>query len=727
MSDAISQLHPKVLNWIGHQRWTSLREIQEKAIGPILSGKKDVIISAATAAGKTEAAFLPAFSAIADCRDYGVAILYVAPLKALINDQARRLESLCKSVDVPFTPWHGDIAQSTKAKCIDNPSGLILITPESLESIFINHGRWAQIAFANLKYVIIDEFHAFMGTERGRQLQSLLHRLDSFIQKKTPRIALSATLGDLNLVKEALRPNGGFPCECLTSNQSAGAVRLQIRGYESDEKRLDDLFNILRGKSHLAFVNARTKAELISNALKTQCETNFLPNEFFPHHGNLSKTLREWLEKRLVEGKLPTTAVCTMTLELGIDIGHVDSVAQIDPPSSVSSVRQRLGRTGRRGGDAVLRMFVKGKIADESDLVDDQRYHATDYLSLEIFQATAITSLLLQRWCESGNKSTYHFSTLIQQILSVICQYGSVRAEQLWMLLCKTGPFSNVEPSHLELLLRAMLKSELLTKSKENWLTLGVRGEQLVQNYKFYAAFATPEEWRLVNNGEEIGTIPVGIPVSNGQIIIFAGLRWEIERIFEEKRLILLKKSPSKGGIIFVNDGPMVDKRIHQEMYQLYCSDEIPLYLNQNAKSMMISAKKFFHENGLVDMPYYMDRDYSTLYLFTWLGSKGAYALAQLFLHHGLKACVQAGGVLSFYGVSITRCAKAILKILSDEKPADHELALKCHNTMCEKHDWFVPKELRALEYGQRYFDVDEAWQWLEKMSHYFEDFLNQR
>lgn len=177
MDNSFQLLDPKIQKWAYKQGWSNLRQIQNDAIKPILSGKTDIVISAATAAGKTEAAFLPACTAISNLTD-SIGILYISPLKALINDQYRRLEGLCYMLDMPVTAWHGDISQSQKKRCKKNPQGIILITPESLESLLIRDAGWVRSAFESLKYIIIDEYHAFIGSERGCHLQSLMHSVN---------------------------------------------------------------------------------------------------------------------------------------------------------------------------------------------------------------------------------------------------------------------------------------------------------------------------------------------------------------------------------------------------------------------------------------------------------------------------------------------------------------------------------------------------------------------
>ncbi|UBF27123.1 DEAD/DEAH box helicase [Kovacikia minuta CCNUW1] len=241
-SSGFDQLHPQVQRWIWQQGWTELRDIQEQAIAPILSAHTDVIISAATAGGKTEAAFLPIFSYLLNQKaegrgqraegagiqgrgdgerfsmqnskfkiqnlelkihppspiphpSSGIQVLYISPLKALINDQYRRLSELGERLDIPIHPWHGDIDAGRKRKVLQHPSGMVLITPESLEALFVRRGYELAATFQALNYIVVDELHSFIGVERGKQLQSLMHRVELGVQRSIPRIGLSATLG----------------------------------------------------------------------------------------------------------------------------------------------------------------------------------------------------------------------------------------------------------------------------------------------------------------------------------------------------------------------------------------------------------------------------------------------------------------------------------------------------------------------------------------------------
>lgn len=717
-STGFKKLHKGVQKWIWSQKWTSLRDIQEEAIGPVLAADCDIVISASTAAGKTEAAFLPACTSLLNQSPDGVGILYISPLKALINDQFRRLQSLCKILDISVTPWHGDVLKSVKIKQQKNPNGILLITPESLESLLLNQGSWCSKAFSSLCYVIVDEFHAFLGSERGCQLQSLMHRLEFLLQRMIPRIALSATLGDMQQVANSLRPNKKLPCKIIESNISHSDLKIQLRGYLIPAQQSDDvgsaidgivgdLYKVLRGKSHLIFANSRARTEEIAAKLSDMCERSLVPNEFFPHHGSLSKDIRESLEARLQREKLPTSAVCTMTLELGIDIGNVDSIAQVTSPHSVASLRQRLGRSGRRGEPAILRLFIpEDEITVNSHLLDRLRVHTV--------QCIAMINLLLKKWYEPASLNQYHFSTLVQQTLSVIGQYGGVRAHQLWALLCETGPFSVVDQSLFVSFLRGLGEKELITQTEDGQLVLGHKGEKMIEHYTFYTAFNTPEEYRLEYNGKAIGTVPIDKPLVRGQHIIFAGKRWEVLFVDDEHKLITLKKAKGGKPPKFSGDGLMVHDIVRKEMRQIYHKKNIPIYLNDAAKTIL--------EEG-IDNYYTLNLDQrqviqigNTVHVLPWIGDQTANTIAILLQAHGVSAdCF--GGIIDIRNSSIGDFMQAVRKILNSPKVDSKELASLIPNTIVDKHDPVLPEEIRNIGYGARSFNVEAAYGWLKLLS----------
>ena len=734
MNDAFQRLYPAVQKWVYQQGWSDLRDIQKKAIEPVLSGESDVIISASTAAGKTEAAFLPACSAtVGETESFG--ILYLSPLKALINDQYRRLESLCGVIDMKVTPWHGDSLKSIKQHAKLDPQGIILITPESFESLLIRDAGWVKVAFRSLKYIIIDEYHAFIGSERGNHLQSLMHRLEVLLDRQEapiPRIALSATLGDMDSVLRYLRPNNAIPCSFITGSQNKSSLKLQIRGYikraaeeknenqnefvnislSADQQIVQDLYEILRGDSHLVFANSRQRTEHFAVMLSDLCQHNLVPNEFFPHHGSLSKELRADLESRLQKEKLPTTAICTMTLELGIDIGKVKSIAQVTAPHSVASLRQRLGRSGRRENPAILRMFItENELSVNSNIVDKLR--------IELLQSIAMIRLLLiDKWYEPADTELFHFSTLLHQVLAVIAQWGGVRADQLWTLLCESGPFNKITIDHFKILLSSMGEKHLISQLSSGELVLAGKGEKIVDHYTFYAVFNTPEEYRIIVDGKTLGTLPIDSLVVRGQHIVFGGRRWKIIEIDVDKKVIYV--IPAKGGRPpkFGGSGMSVHDRVRQEMFRIYLESDYRIrvgdtkleFMDSIAKDLFYEGLSFFRDLKLENKRLISHGKH--VYLLPWMGDKIINTLAILLIKSGYKVSCFAG-VIEIENADHSEISEYLQDISKKDSPSNTDLAELIENKQVEKYDYLLPENLLNIGYGAKAFDIVGTINWL--------------
>lgn len=725
-SSVFHRLHEGVQRWIYSQDWKSLHPIQERAAEPILAGDRDVIISAPTAGGKTEAAFLPIASQLAESTAQGVGCLCVSPLKALINDQAERLTTLFEHVNVPLTPWHGDVPQGKKKKLLKEQRGVLLITPESLEALFVLRGRQVPGLLDGVRYVVVDELHSFIGSERGRQLSSLLNRVELAVRRQVPRIALSATLGDMALAAEALRPGAGESVVLVEDKGESRELRLQLRGYRSaaprpseeakegdteedaDEDKeegesarlLNDLFRDLRGRDNLVFANSRNQVEDFADRLRRLSERERTPNEFLAHHGNLSREIREEAEQRVKDTSRPTSVVCTSTLELGIDIGSVTSIAQIGSPPSVASLRQRLGRSGRRGEDAaVLRCFiVEEELNKSSTLLDELRGN--------LVQSIAMVQLLLSRWCEPPTPSKLHLSTLVQQILSVIAQHGGANAQDLYRSLCVAGPFRGVDSDLFGQLLRCLGEGYILTQTSDGELALGDKGEKLVDHYSFYASFMTPEEYRLVAGIKTIGSMPISQPVPVGSYLIFAGRRWQVNHVDDAARVIGL--NPSRGGRAprFGGGGFDVHDRVRAEMHRIYASSAVPVYLDATAKDLLSEGRNAFERWGLADKRL-VDRANEIL-LFPWRGDRAIGTLALQFSALDFEPSIE-GLALGLRKTSASEVTLGLKKIAEGKLISGRDLASLAPNQLEEKYDWALNPNLRCINYASRHLDEDGA------------------
>jgi ATP-dependent Lhr-like helicase len=604
VSAAFDKLARPIQKWIRQQGWKELRDIQARATHVLMDGNRDLIVAASTAGGKTEAAFLPLLSQVLDgpSEDSGFDVLYVAPLKALITDQARRLEDICRDTDLPITPWHGDVSSSVKAKATKRPRGVLLITPESFEALFIRRGLEIPRLFGATRAVILDELHSVLDSERGIQMRSLLTRLEIALKRPIRRVGLSATLGDMELAKAYLRPDSPSEVEQVIAEGGSAELQLQLRGYVAGDK--DDegpsatdaiaqhLFEHLRGSDNLVFGGARQAVEIYSDRLRALCEKEHLPQEFYPHHASLSREHRDFVERRLKDGTAPTTAICTSTLELGIDIGDVTCVGQIGAPFSVASLRQRLGRSGRRPGKpAILRQYaVEAKLTPTSNF--------TDRLRLGMVRAIAMIELLLEGWCEPPQRKALHLSTLVHQILSVIAERGGIRAQQIYGILCQIGPFRQVDTQLFQNVLRALGQPEvaLIEQASDGLLLLGANGEKLVEHYSFYAVFQTPEEYRLISGGKELGTLPIDNMIAPGMLLIFSGRRWLVQEVLDRDRVILV--APAKAGVppIFGGDPGNIHDRVIERMFDVLEGQKRPIYLDATALELLDEARSSYSQ-----------------------------------------------------------------------------------------------------------------------------------
>lgn len=748
-SAAFTRLHPRIQRWIYDQGWTSLHDAQERAIGPILDGDRDVIIAAATAAGKTEAAFLPVLSNLADAIDrispvqqapwtdydpwaepatgtpVGVQVLYVSPMKALINDQHGRLAQICERVDIPVHRWHGDVSAAAKQKLVADPCGVLLITPESLEALFVNRGPLAPRLFAGLDYIVIDELHSFLATQRGVQLQSLMNRVELAIRRRPPRIGLSATLGDMAQAAAYLRPTDPEQVLVVESKSDGRELMLQLRGYVADwptarvedekERTVDPapvdsaghaqeiaahLFRHLRGNDNLVFANTRNHVETYADLLARRSDRERVPNEFWPHHGNLSKGLRETIETNLKDRTRPATAVSTSTLELGIDIGSVASVAQIGPPPSVASLWQRLGRSGRRHDPAVLRLYVTEPPLDE-------RSSPVDGLRCNLVQTTAMVRLMLGQWLETADDPGFNYSTLVQQIMSVIAQHGGATAADLYGALCGPGPFRLVNQGRFARLLRAMASHDLLIQASDGLLLFGTAGERQVNHYRFYAAFHTADEWRVVNRGQTLGTLPIYQPLRQGVLLIFGGKRWEVTRVDRSARVVELERSA--GGVPHFSGGhgPAVSDRVRAEMAAVYRSSDIPAWLDPVAQRLLSEGRAAYRRLRLADTTVVTDE--SGVLLFPWAGDRALYTAAMALMDQGLQASVE-GPAIRIVKSGADEVSAIVDRLLANPPPAPEALAAVVENREIDKWDRVLDETLACESAGARLFKIDGAW-----------------
>ena len=708
LTQSFGLLDGRIQHWLWNSGWTELRDAQEQAIPVLLEGTQDVIIAASTASGKTEAAFLPILTRLSQTGNEGGLAIYISPLKALINDQWRRLEELTEVVNLQVVPWHGDIGKTTKDKFLKSPRGVLLITPESLEAMLMHHGHGLKGLLRGLQYLVVDELHAYMGMERGKQLQSLLHRIETVVGRTIPRVGLSATLGDMEGAIQFLRRDGH--ARLIISRSQGQELKVQVRGIresakprkgpdgepiaDGDEAIAHHLFQVLRGANHLVFPNSRGLVEFYADRLRRMCEDAGYPNEFWPHHGNLAKDIREETEVALKQKERPATAICTSTLELGIDIGSVKSVAQIGAPPSVASLRQRLGRSGRRKGEAaILRAYCQ-----ERELDDDA--HLSDLLRERLVQTVAMILLLIEGWYEPIRVDGIHGSTFVQQVLSSLYQHGGLLARNLWDLHCASGAFHAVSRDHFAALLRNLGAEQIIFQDPTGLLMLAPKGERLTEHYTFYAAFTSEEEFRIVTAGKSLGSMPINQPLQEGSYLIFAGRRWLVKSVSQEDKVV--EVLPAVAGAVprFSGEGALVHHQVRQRMREILSTRESIPFLDPEGQRMLEEARDNFERLGLREKKF-IKLGRSTHYLH-WSGSSEANTLALWLAAKGLKS-IPDGIAITVMDSEPTEVQDWVAAFGSDPGITVEGLAETVTNKVREKWDCLLPEGLLNANYASMY------------------------
>ena len=631
-------LHENIKKWIFKNGWTNLRPAQQQSIKEIRQSNNNLIIYAPTASGKTEAAMLPLISELLD-KDHreNAYIIYISPLKALINDQLIRMESICKDNDICTVPWHGDVPINVKNRLDKNNQAILLITPESLEAMLINNPNKARSLFKNSISIVIDEFHSFLGNDRGDQLRSLLNRLEKFTKYCPRRIGLSATIGDENYIINALNSNNSSNTKIIKEPISGKReIKLSLRGYENEltiegeelentspeeiESKKNNSPDILitkdifrfRNQTNLVFPNS------IRNVENFVYEGNFLCKQkeedkiFFPHHSLLSNNLRKDVEGKAKEGNKPMTIVCTSTLELGIDIGNVDNVFQIYAPLSVASLRQRLGRSGRRGNDSVLRIHIV-----ENCIKENKKY--VDLLRYKLVKTIAILKLMSEDWYETENRSSVSLCITAHQILALLKQLGGATAEDIWFFFNEKNTF-NLDINIFKNLLNYLKEKELILQISRK-IYLSDEGSDLTDNFRFYTCFESVEEYQIYALGKRLGILPFDSSLNEGDNLLFAGQKWLIKKIDKDKRIVEVVDSTIKGSVPSTKGETNIDTKIFEKMKIIYEEEEMPIFLDSKAKKLLTEAKDFFEKFDLKSQNWIPISDKSIRW-FPWVGTK---------------------------------------------------------------------------------------------------------
>lgn len=483
---------PFIQDYIYDHQWENLRSIQVGAAEVIFNTDENLLLTASTASGKTEAAFFPILTLLAEDPPASVGCIYIGPLKALINDQFLRLNELCEQGGIPVWHWHGDVAQGHKAKLLKHPSGILQITPESLESMLLHKHAAIPKLFGDLRFVVIDEVHSLLRGDRGGQTLCLIERLSRLAGVNPRRIGLSATMGDpektgeflsLGTGRRTLIPKIDAPASrwrlslehFYVKDAQAGEGKEAVPALPEPEAATDRppadadpglgyIFAHTRGKKCLVFVNSREECETVTATLRRYCEENREPDRFLIHHGNLSASFRETAEELMKDESLCLTTVTTATLELGIDIGRLERAFQIDAPWTVSSFLQRMGRTGRRGAPPEMWFVMR---EDEPEA----RAMLPSTIPWKLLQGIALVQLYVEeKWVEPPRLNRLPYSLLYHQTMSTLASCGELSPRALAERVLTLSYFRRISQADFKCLLLHLLSTDHIQRTEQGGL-----------------------------------------------------------------------------------------------------------------------------------------------------------------------------------------------------------------------------------------------------------------
>lgn len=727
MSDVFSRYAPFIQDYIYRYGWQNLRAVQNAAGDAIFNTDRNVLLCASTASGKTEAAFFPMLTLLQENPSRSVGILYIAPLKALINDQYLRLKDLCQDTDIPITKWHGDASQSEKRKLLKKPRGVLQITPESLEALLMRKHMEIPSLFFDLRFIVIDEIHSLLRGDRGMQTFCLIERLCKTAGCSPRRIGLSATIGQPEEAARFLSAGSGRDTIIPHFDGGKEVWRLSMEHFFNSDPQADAgeeitmpapvneeptdkapdaadpgcayIFEHTKGKKCLIFTNSREECELVCQTLRQYCEVNHEPDRFLIHHGNLSSSYRESAEEEMKDDESLKSVCATATLELGIDIGKLERAFQIDAPFTVSGFLQRMGRTGRRGQPAEMWFVMREDHPEARSLLPEQ-------IPWYLLQGIALVQLYLEeRFVEPPRTERLPFSLLYHQTMSTLASLGEMTPGELASRVLPLTAFHRISTDDYRVLLRHLIKTDQISKTENGGLIVGIHGEKNVNNYKFFAVFQENVEYTVHAGSQELGTIVKPPPV--GDKIAIAGRVWAVDEVDHKRREVYCTLVKGTVPAYFGDVPGDIHTRILERMYGVLNEDKLYPYLMPHACARLMQARETFRKADMKDHPL-ISLGGNMWVLFPWLGTYAFLALERF-----LK--IRCGKRLGLKGMSPARPyyleftmqvdAEEFFQITSEEaqKAFDPmELLYPKEVPVFEKYDAYVPDELvrKGFAYG---------------------------
>lgn len=752
--DAFSRYAPFIQDYIYEHGWESLRGVQAAAADAIFNTEENVLLSASTASGKTEAAFFPILTLLQENPSASVGVIYIGPLKALINDQFQRLNDLCEQAQIPVWHWHGDVAASHKAKLLKHPSGILQITPESLEALLLHKHAYIPKLFGDLRFVVIDEVHSLMRGDRGGQCLCLIERLSRMAGVNPRRIGLSATIGDPQLTGQFLSAGTGRGCVIPRVREKGQVWRLSLEHFfvsgpqagESDGRKEKDvidaevhpvlspegeavpsqelpeavtatdtppeaadpgigyIFAHTRGKKCLVFCNSREEAEGVTTTLRQYCEAMHEPDRFLIHHGNLSASFRQSAEEQMKDEDSALTTVTTSTLELGIDIGRLERAFQINAPFTVSSFLQRMGRTGRRELPPEM-WFV---IREEPPM---PRAMMPESIPWAMIQAIALVQLYVEeKWVEPPRLDRLPYSLLYHQTMSTLASGGEMSPAQLAARVLPLAAFHRISTDDYRVLLRHLIQIGHIQQTERGGLIVGIAGERVTNNFRFYAVFQEDEEFTVRSGSQELGTIVM--PPPPGEKIAIAGHVWVVEEVDIRRHVVYCTQVKGKVPAYFGQCPGDINTRILERMRGVLQEDRSYPYLMKNAQVRLQRGRHVAANAGILQMP--LVRLGGKMWaLFPWLGTYAFMALER-FLKIRCAPFLKLKGMNASrpYWIQFTMDATAqefftVVTQMAQEPIDPIDLVYPGEVPVFDKYDEYVPQQLIRKGFAYGVLDVE--------------------
>ena len=629
------------------------------------------------------------------------------------------MDEVLSQSDISVFHWHGDVGTAQKAKFLRHPRGILQITPESLESMLINRSSDLNRIFGDLRYVVLDEIHTLAGTDRGNQILCQLTRLSRITQKDPRRIGLSATIGDVCRAAKWLEADSSHrtvapPVKkeklrwklALEHFYTCDDASLQVHVEDSAKQKnksvsdvgFEYLYDAVKDKRALVFSNSREETELVTATLRQISRARGERDRFLIHHGNLSAAIREDAERKMKEDERGAVTCATVTMELGIDIGRLERVVQVNSPNSVSAFLQRLGRSGRRGDSPEMSMvFREEKALSNAPL--------SALIPWELLRAIAIIQLYIEeRFIEPPCIRKMPLSLAFHQTLSVLASSGELSPRELAERVLSLPPMQTLEKEIYRELLLSMVKEDFIELTDEKGLIVGLKGERLVSGFKFYAVFKDNEEYTVRCESEEIGTI--SSPIQKGERFALAGRVWEVLELDLSRRLIYVKSVEGKMEISWPGEGGEIHTKILRRMRKVLFEDTEYPYLMPSAKERLDAARRTARIVGM-DKKMLLSLSETSACLFPWLGTRSFRTLRRYIALNaaslGISGITSEGCYYINFKLS-TLSAKEFMthlfSILGRDGVKTKELIAPSELPIVEKYDDYIPAELLRKAYS---------------------------